>query len=151
MIAIDPRRASFIGNLAMVSISVLNDFDKAISLSIKAFKINLKNLNFVKESIPLFRLKHDVQQAKYLSSKNYEIDGIDQFLKIGDEILSRNENKEDDNSEKKILLTSDEASALLPFYKSDFIYKPKKFLVVILTLIKIGKRLKMNILIALIR
>ena len=125
-IAIDPRRASFIGNLAMVSISVLNDFDKAISLSIKAFKINLKNLNFVKESIPLFRLKHDAQQAKYLSSKNYKIDGIDQFQKIGDEILSRKENKEDNNPEKRIVLTSDEVSALLPFYKSDFTYKPKK-------------------------
>ena len=126
-IEIDPRRNSFIGNLAMVSISILNDFDKAISLSTKAFKINLKNVNFVKESIPLFRLKHDAQQAKYLSSKNYKIDGIDQFLKIGDEILSRKENKEDkDNYNKRIVLTSDEVSALLPFYKSDFTYKPKK-------------------------
>jgi len=74
----------------------------------------------------LFRLKHDAQQAKYLSSKNYKVDGIDQFQKIGDEILSRKENKEDDNSEKRIVLTPNEVSALLPFYKSDFTYKPKK-------------------------
>ena len=60
-----------------------------------------------------------------LVAKNYKIDGIDQFQKVGDEILSRKENKD---SEKKIVFTSNEISSLLPFYKSDFTYKPKKIL-----------------------
>ena len=37
---------------------------------------------FVNQSVPLFRLKHDVQQAKYLSSKNYKIDGLINFKKL---------------------------------------------------------------------
>ena len=35
----------------------------------------------------MFRLKHDVQQAQYLISKDYKLEGIEEFQKIGDEIL----------------------------------------------------------------
>jgi hypothetical protein len=74
----------------------------------------------------LFKLKHDVQQAEYLISKNYKIEGIDDFKKIGSQILNRSENKEyKNNYNKKILLTPVEINALLPFYRSDYVYKPK--------------------------
>jgi hypothetical protein len=74
----------------------------------------------------LFKLKHDVQQAQYLTSKDYKLEGIDDFKKIGNEILDRAENKVDkDYYNKKILLTPVEIDALLPFYKSDYVYKPK--------------------------
>jgi tetratricopeptide (TPR) repeat protein len=113
-------------NLAAFYTGELDDFDKAINLSYKVLKFKKKHQG-INNDIALFKLKHDVQQAKYLSSKNYEINGLDQFQKIGDEILSRKENKEDKNNyDKKILLTPDEASSLLPFHQSDYIYKTKK-------------------------
>ena len=85
------------------------------------------NSKFVNQCIPLFRLKHDVQQAQYLSSKNYKVEGVNEFQKIGRKILDREENKEDEeNFNKKILLTQNEISGLLPFYKSNHIYQPKE-------------------------
>ncbi|WP_415303241.1 tetratricopeptide repeat protein [Candidatus Pelagibacter sp. Uisw_101] len=122
-ITIDPNLISSLENISGSIISTLNDFDKAISSSYKVLKKQKEQLKFINQSISFFRLKHDVQQAKYLIAKNYKIDGVDQFQKVGDEILGRQENQNNEN--KEILLTLDEADTLLPFYKSDFTYKPK--------------------------
>ena len=122
---LDPNSNSIQRKLAAAYVGQL-DLDNAVSSSHQSLKLYHKKSSFFNQSVTLFRLKHDVQQAKYLSSKNYKINGIDQFQKIGDEILKRNENKEDEkNFNKKILLTTGEINALLPFYKSDHIYKPK--------------------------
>ena len=102
------------------------DLDNAISSSHQALRLYHKTADFFNQSITLFRLKHDVQQAKYLISKNYKINGIDQFQKIGVEILGRKANKEDENNfNKRILLTPEEIDLLLPFYKSSHTYEPK--------------------------
>ena len=125
-IAINPNLIEAHANLSNMYIRTLDDLEKCISSSYRTLKIFHNNSKFINQSIPLFRLKHDVQQAQYLISKNYKIEGIYDFKKIGDEILVRAENKEDENNyNKKILLTPVEISALLPFYKSDYIYKPK--------------------------
>jgi len=74
----------------------------------------------------LFKLKHDIEQAKYLSSKNYKINGIDKFIKIADEILGHTENKEEKNDfNKKILLNENEINMLLSYSKENHIYQTK--------------------------
>ena len=124
---IDPGLIDAQKNISAIHVSQLKNIDLAVTSSHKALKMFHKQSKFINQSVRLFRLKHDVQQAKYLGSKNYEIDGLDQFQKVGDEILNRKENKDDQkNHHKKIALTSEEISALLPFYKSDYVYKPKK-------------------------
>ena len=98
----------------------------AISKSNEALKIFHKNYKFINQSIPLFKLKHDIEQANYLNSKNYKINGIDEFIKIGDEILGRKENKEEKNDfNKKIFLNNDEINSLLPYSKEKHIYQTK--------------------------
>ena len=110
--------------IANIYISQLDDLEKAISESHKTLKIHLKISKFIDHKISITRLKHDVQQAEYLSSKNYKINGINKFQKIGNEILGRKENREDtSNSNKKILLNDDEVKSLLPFYKANHIYQ----------------------------
>ena len=52
---------------------------------------------FINQSIPLYRLKHDLQQAEYLYSQNHKVTGIDQFMKIGSQILKRKENIKNNN------------------------------------------------------
>ena len=127
VIKIDPNYADAHNNLSYLQIRKLDDFEKAIITSHKGLSIRLESFKFINQSIPLFRLKHDVQQAQYLISKNYKIDGVNKFQKTGDKILDREENKEDKNNyKKKILLSHKEIDDLLPFYKSDYIYKPKK-------------------------
>ena len=112
-------------NLTGLYVGELSDFEKAKNLSYEALKLKLMS-DPVSNNIALFKLKHDVQQAKYLSSKNYEVVGLDQFQKVGDEILNRKENKEDKNNyDKKILLNSDEIDTILPYHKSYHVYKPK--------------------------
>jgi tetratricopeptide (TPR) repeat protein len=124
---LNPNSSRVLQDISRIYILQLNNFDKAIGSSYEALKVYHKNSTFINQNIPLFRLKHDVQQAEYLISKNYKLEGIKDFKKIGSEILDRAENKEDENSyNKKILLTPVEISALLPFYKSDHVYKPKK-------------------------
>jgi tetratricopeptide (TPR) repeat protein len=125
-IAINPDAFETMGNIANIYVSQLTDFKITISKSNEALKIYHKNYKFINQSIPLFKLKHDVQQANYLSSKNYKINGIDKFIKIGDQILRREENKEDKNNyNKKILLNNDEINSLLPYLKENHIYQIK--------------------------
>ena len=123
-------------NIASIYIAELNDFEKAIDASNNALKIHHKNSKFVNQSVSLFRLKHDVQQAKYISqtggfwnffkSKNYKINGIDEFIKVGDEILKRKENNEKENNSNKIIsLNPNEINSLLPYFKENTIYKTK--------------------------
>ena len=125
-IEIDPNLISALTNLANNEICKLDDLEKSVDLSYKASKLIHKKTKFKNQSISLFRLKHDIQQAKYLSSKDYKINGLDEFQKKGDEILNRKENFEDENnSNKVVLLNEEEINTLLPFYKSDHIYKTK--------------------------
>ena len=126
-IEINPDYVDAHNNLSTLYTGTLTDLDKAINTSYLSLKLICKKSNFKNQSVPLFRLKHDVQQANYLHSKDHKIDSLVEFQKVGGEILSRRENKEDENNyNKKILLTQVEINALLPFYKSDYIYKSKK-------------------------
>ena len=126
-IEFNPKDFTALSNLANIYITQQDDSDKTIGTSYKALKIYNENSSLISKALPLFRLKHDVQQAQYLISKDYKLEGIKEFQKIGSEILTREENKENqNNSNQKILLTSDEINSLLPFYKSDHVYKPKK-------------------------
>tara|TARA_B110000037_G_scaffold207594_1_gene254737 strand:- start:16 stop:663 length:648 start_codon:yes stop_codon:yes gene_type:complete len=105
-IEINPGYVNAHDNLSTLYIRSLDDLEKSINSSYKTLKIFHNNLKFINQSVPLFKLKHDVQQAEYLISKNYKIEGIDNFKKIGSEILNRSENKEYKNIyNKKILLT----------------------------------------------
>ena len=125
-IEINPDFFDALSNVANIYISQLTDFEIAISKSNEALKVYHKNYKFINQSIPLFKLKHDVQQANYLNSKNYKINGIDEFIKIGDEILRREENKEEKNDfNKKLLLNNNEINALLSYSKENHIYQTK--------------------------
>ena len=44
---------------------------------------------FINQSLPIYRLKHDSQQAEYLSNKKYKINGIQEFIKNSNKILNR--------------------------------------------------------------
>jgi len=122
-----PNSINAQANISSIYISQLDNLKKAIRASYKALKIHHESSKFINQKISLYRLKHDVQQAEYLSSNNYKINGIEEFQKIGNEILSRKENREDDNNfNKKILLNQDEINALLPFYKENHIYQTSK-------------------------
>ena len=115
--------------IANVHIFQLKNFKKAIKESYKAVKIHHKLSNFRDQRVLVSRLKHDVEQAKYLLSNNYKINGIYKFIKIAKKILKRKENVINDNNfNKKILLKQEEVKSLLPFYKENYIYKTSKIL-----------------------
>ena len=125
-IEINPDFFLALSNLSNIYVSQLTDFEIAISKSNEALKIYHKNYKFINQSIPWFKLKHDVEQANYLNSKNYKINGIDEFIKIGDKILGHTENKEEKNDfNKKILLNENEINSLLPYSKKNHTYQTK--------------------------
>ena len=60
-------------NISNIYTNQLDNFEKAINESYKTLKMHSDTTQFINQKISLYRLKHDVQQAKYLSSKNYKI------------------------------------------------------------------------------
>ena len=124
---IEPNSIAAQTNISNIYTSQLDNLEKAISESYKTLKMHgeeYDSTKFIDQKISLYRLKHDVQQAEYLSLKNYKINGAEQFQKIANKILSRKENREnDDISNQKILLNNNEINSLLPFYKTHYIYQ----------------------------
>jgi len=111
-------------NISNVYISQLFNLKNAVNSSQKALKMHHEKSQFINQSISLYRLKHDVQQAKYLFSKKIILPGVDTFIETGENILNRKENiKKNINSHKKILLKKDEINSLLPFFKTNYVYK----------------------------
>jgi len=99
---------------------IMGDNKKAIYYSNKSLKLFQSQSKFINQQIPLYRLKHDVQQAEYLHLKSYKITGIEEFKSVGSQILTKNKNE---NYEKKILLDKKEIYSLLPFYNSNYVYE----------------------------
>ena len=123
----EPDSINAQASISNIYITQLNNLEKAISASYKTLKMQYKTSKFINQRIPLYRLKHDVQQAEYLSSKNYKIDGINKFQKIGNKILSRQDNGKDNaNPDEKVLLNQKEINSLLPFYQTSYIYQTSK-------------------------
>jgi|TARA_Y100000294_G_scaffold178106_1_gene207566 Tfp pilus assembly protein PilF len=124
---LDPSSINSQANISTIYISQLDNLEKAINASCKTLKIHFKTNKFINQKISLYRLKHDVQQAEYLSLKGYKINGIEKFKKIGNKILNREENGEDNNNfNQKILLNPNEINSLLPFYNANHIYYTSK-------------------------
>ena len=122
---IDPKSIDAQVNISNVYISQLDNLDAAVNSSYKALKMYHVKSKFINQSLPIYRLKHDSQQAEYLSNKKYKINGIQEFIKNSNKILNREENKENNKDPlKKVLLTNDEANLLLPYYKANFLYEP---------------------------
>ena len=109
-------------------ITKLDNIKKAISESYKTLRMHNDALKFINQKISLYRLKHDVQQAEYLSLKNYKINGAEQFQEIGNKILKNKEKRENNNNlNQKILLSDNEIKSLLPYYKINYISSAKNF------------------------
>ena len=63
-------------NISNIYNSQLDNLEKATSESYKTLKMHHETSKFINQKISLYRLKHDVQQAKYLSSKNSKLNGV---------------------------------------------------------------------------
>ena len=108
-------------NIANIHIKNL-DIENAISASKKSLEMHYQNIKTLNEQIPLFRFKHDYQQAKYLKSKNYKIDGIDEFIKVGKEVLEREYKNDNIDFKKKVLLSKNEIHSILNYSKAEHVY-----------------------------
>ena len=121
-LAIEPNFFKAQANLANTYLDQQKDFEKIVTESHKSLSTYQKVSKIYSQSVPLFRLKHDVEQAEYIKSKNYEIKGLNEFYEIGKEILNKKENKENEsNFNKEILLKDIEIQSLLPFCKTQYI------------------------------
>ena len=114
-------------NLANAHIKLLSSPKKIINESLKTLKLlneqhefNVKIDTHKKNTINKFRLKHDVKQAEMISSNNYKLNGLDKFLRIGNEVLNKN------TSNEQILLSNNEINSFLDYYKTTFIYESQK-------------------------
>ncbi|MDH3703937.1 MAG: tetratricopeptide repeat protein, partial [Alphaproteobacteria bacterium] len=127
-----PDDASAQANLAGLYISGLEDPALAIEESRKGLAMLRRSefgdarndtaiTRFTTVGIPLFRLKHDVQQADYLASIGHEIAGIAEFRDAGHAILARDraEPANSGDAAQTLLLSREEARALLPYLQAD--------------------------------
>ena len=124
---IEPNFFKAQANLSNTYLSYKGNIEKSVAESYKALTTHHTISKVYSRNVPLFRLKHDVEQSEYLISKNYKINGLNEFNEIGKEILSREENKEtESNFNKEILLKEKEIKSLLPFYKTQHVYHAAK-------------------------
>ena len=111
-------------NITSVYINQLNSIEKAVSESHKTLNMHCKISKVYEQNVHLFRFKHDVGQAEYLISKNYKINGLNEFYKVGKEILERAENIENENNSNKVIsLNENEVKYCLTYYKAQNIYQ----------------------------
>jgi Tfp pilus assembly protein PilF len=122
---IDPNFYGAQTNLSNTYINHPDKIELSINESYKALSLHHIASKVYSHSVPLFRLKHDVQQSEYLKLKGYKINGLNEFNEIGKEILSKNENNELNND---VSIKDSEAKAFLPFYKAQHIYDTNKIL-----------------------
>ena len=111
-------------NISNIYTTRLDNLEKAINESHKTLRMHHDSAKFINQRISLYRLKHDVQQAEYLSLKNYKINGSEQFQEIGNKILNHKKSK--DYSDQTISLNKDEIKSLLPYYQAHHIYQTQK-------------------------
>ena len=111
-------------NISIIYSTRLDNLEKAINESHKTLRMHYDSAKFINQRISLYRLKHDVQQAEYLSLKNYKINGSEQFQEIGNKILNHKKSK--DYSDQTISLNKDEIKSLLPYYQAHHIYQTQK-------------------------
>ncbi len=71
-------------------------------------------------AVPLFRIKHDVQQAQYLQSAGYDVPGMAAFLETGQRLMEKPDRLDADDA--TIPVTRDELSALLPYWRAPLLY-----------------------------
>jgi tetratricopeptide (TPR) repeat protein len=135
-LALAPEDANAQANLAGLYISDLKDATRAIEESQKGLALLRKSeygeaqhgrtiARFTTAGIPLFRLKHDVQQADYLASIGQDVAGIAEFRDAGHAILARDQNEAADPGEGRqtIRLSRDEAFSLLPYLQAEVLYR----------------------------
>ncbi len=131
-----PDDASAQANLAGLYISGLEDPALAIHESIKGLAMLRRSefggaqqdraiARFTTTGIPLFRLKHDVQQADYLASIGHDVAGLAEFRDAGHTILERDQSGATgpDDAPQTIRLSRDEALSLLPYLQAEAIYR----------------------------
>ena len=99
-LALAPEDARAQANLAGLYISGLEDPALAIDESLKGLALLRRSefggaqqdrvhARFTMDGIPLFRLKHDVQQADYLAAIGQDVPGLEDFRAAGRTILAR--------------------------------------------------------------
>lgn len=132
-LAINPADATAQANLTSLYIGDDTDPDRAIAESMKSLNLLLKSQygdtardgairRYVNDGIAAFRLKHDVQQAAYLTDRGIVIDGVSEFIDAGNGILSRAASVSTDNAAAPIKLDRAEAEALMPYLLSGHLH-----------------------------
>ncbi len=131
-----PDDASAQANLAGLYISGLEDPVLAIRESQKGLALLRRSefgdaqqdraiARFTTTGMPLFRLKHDVQQADYLRSIGHDVAGLAEFRDAGHAILERDQSEATgpDDAPQTIRLSRDEALSLLPYLQAETIHR----------------------------
>ena len=71
-------------------------------------------------TLPLFRIKHDVQQAQYLQSAGYEVPGMQAFVETGLSLMEKSGGLDADDAQ--IPVTRDNLAALLPYWRAPLLH-----------------------------
>ena len=118
---INPNYIDAHANLANSYLKMSAKEDVIINQSFKCLKMmNYQQFPFPGKFVNKFRLKHDVGQAELIASNNFKVEGIKNFIEVGNNILI---NKGDN---EQIYLDDNETNSLLDYYRSTFVYKIEK-------------------------
>jgi tetratricopeptide (TPR) repeat protein len=127
---LDPEHVTAHANLTGIYITEFDDEARAIDKSVKSLEV-LRRSEFgaaasepalarlTQRGIPLFRLKHDVEQADYLAASAQPVAGIEEFRTVGRDVLKRAEGGPDET----VRLSRAEALSALPYLQARHLHQ----------------------------
>lgn len=134
---LDPNSLIAQLNISSIKISTVKtneDISEAIHESEKSCKLIVLNNKLkgfeVKKLVPLFRLKHDVQQANFLHKNGISTPGILEFLEKIPVLYKEYENE---NGQYLITIIDNNLEAYRHYGEEQYIYKPPKIMNVLNT------------------
>ena len=120
----DPNSIPAQSNLVK-ALYLSSNFDAAIKTSKKQLGIYLKShhsdLNTEIFNLPTGKLLHDIDQAKFIYTSGHTLNGINNFIEIGESIKER---ATVINSISNFKITRSEYIAMLPYLTDTFLYDP---------------------------
>jgi len=121
----DPNSIAAQSNLVK-ALYLTSNFDAAIKTSKKQLGIYLKShhseLNTEIINLPIGKFLHDIDQAKFIYTSGYTLNGINNFIEIGESIKER---ATVINSISNFKITRSEYIAMLPYLTDAFLYDPQ--------------------------
>ena len=125
-IELDPKLAEAWSARVSLQISDVNNVERAMEESRKSLQVYLNGVfnairaNPAGSTLQRFRVKHDLEQARFLKARSHQVNGLDDFLEVSQELLEANARQ---GHQDVISPTSKQMLAMAPYLETPLLFQ----------------------------